>query len=263
MLGAIPLGRPLWWGIVALVLLLAGTVTGFGFRFEMARGRRAALLCLLPAIGLAGGTAAWLWVYGDSGQTSIAPIGVIAIVTLAFALTHILVNVLKSRQSREAIAFRKRLSAARAFFASELRLERPALRDEWYPWLLALELGNAVDEWSAKQTAPTTTRRRGREEMYEQRKDWTSDSSATSTTGATTTPADSWSGFGGGRSGGAGGGASWAAAAGGFAAGVPTPSSSSSRSESSDSSYGSDSGSSYSSRDSSSSSSGGGGGGGW
>ena len=55
------------------------------------------------------------------------------IVSMALALTNTSVNALRSRQSRGAIALRKRLAAAREFFISELRKGRPALAGRVVP----------------------------------------------------------------------------------------------------------------------------------
>ncbi len=180
---------------------------------------------------------------GSSGGVKAVTAGAIGLgallVAVALACIHSVINALKSRRSREAIAFRKALAAGRAFFVKELRKEQPALRDEWYPWLLAFELGKQVDEWS---TGRASTGAQSSGSPF---------GSSHSTSHSPSSSSGRWTGFGGGRSGGAGGGASWQAAASGMAASVAAPSSSRS------------SGSSSSSGGSSSSSSGGGGGGGW
>jgi hypothetical protein len=173
--------------------------------------------------------------------TSYAAIGAASTTTsragaIALACISSSVHALSSRRHRQALAFRKTLTAGRAFFIEELRKERPALRDEWYPWLLAFEPGKHVDAWSTAR-APGATTQRGRVTGS------SSSSSSSSSEGQ-------WSGFSGGGSGGAGGGASWQAAASGMAASVSPPSSKSSSGSSSSSS-------------SSGGSSGGGGGGGW
>jgi hypothetical protein len=166
-------------------------------------------------------------------------------VAVALALINASINALRSRQSRSAIALRKTIAAGREFFISELRKDRPALRDEWYPWALAFGLGTQIDDWSAQRLVKEP----------EADHHWSVD-----TLGSAPSP-ERWGGFGGGRSGGAGGGASWAAAAGGMAAGVSAPSPSGGESDSG--SYSTSGGSSDGGSSSGGGSSGGGGGGGW
>jgi hypothetical protein len=162
-----------------------------------------------------------------------------ASVALSLWVTNSSIRGMRSRTSRAAVALRKKLTAARQFFSAELRRPQPALRDDWYPWVLAFGLGDQADAWS---TVPAATSTDGSPFQSERS---SSDSSA---------PArPEWTGFGGGRSGGAGGGAAWSAAAAGMAASVPSPASSGSDS----------SGSSSGGGDSGGGSSGGGGGGGW
>jgi hypothetical protein len=191
-----------------------------------------------PPLVIAAGIGALLWFYVGVGKAEMSPRAVYGLLAVAAGFTLISINAAKSRQRRQGMALRKRLTAARAFFVAELRRPQPALRDEWYPWLLAFGLGKEMDRWSADR--PSEERRRsGRAIM-------TPSSSSSSSSG------EGWTGFGGGRSGGGGGGAAaWQTAASGMAAGVAAPSSSGSG------------GSSSGGGSSSSGSSGGGGGGGW
>jgi uncharacterized membrane protein YgcG len=133
-----------------------------------------------------------------------------------------------TRTSPQGIAVRKRLAAARAHFARQLRSDRPALDDAWTPYLVALGLGPEMDRWfrgHAAEGAP-----------------------AIAAGGGAATGGGSgvgWSG-GGGRFSGGGAGGTWAAFA-GLATAIPSPSS----------------GSSDGGGGGGGSSSGGGGGGGW
>jgi hypothetical protein len=228
-----------------MVVTLAGWIAGMQFRAYLEWGRRAALLCLIPVFTIAIGAALYLWFFAGSGDVPLHPMTVYGIVALALACIISSINALKSRRNRDALAFRKMLSAGRAFFVEELRKDRPALRDEWYPWLLAFELDKQVDAWSTQRAGTDT---RSRTESH----DWSPSESSSS-------PASEgpWAGFSGGRSGGAGASASWTAAASGMAASVAAPSSSGSSDSSGGSSGDSGGGSS------SGGSSGGGGGGGW
>jgi hypothetical protein len=226
--------------IGAVALTSGALAAGRAFRARMHWGRRAAVACLTPALATVAGVSTFLWYYAALDVVEVSTVFVSAIVTLALAVTAAAVDAMMSRQRRAGIAFRKTLAAGRQFFIAELRKAQPALRDEWFPWLMAFGLGPHVDQWS-------TTRGSADHRVRSSRGSTSSSSSSTSSGGS------AWTGFAGGRSGGAGGGASWAAAAGGIAAGVAPPSSSGSSSG----------GSSGGSSSSSSGSSGGGGGGGW
>ncbi|MEP7117411.1 MAG: DUF2207 domain-containing protein [Acidobacteriota bacterium] len=217
-----------------LVLAAVGWGAGYRYRGSLHWGVRETLLCLIPAFAIALGAAGYLWFYAGTGRIELQPLTVAGIVCVALACINSATNALKSRRHRAALAFRKTLTAGRAYFIAELGKDQPALRDEWYPWLLAFELQPQMDQWSTARVSPASRSRGG-----------FADSSHSTSSGST------WTGFGGGRSGGAGGGASWQAAVGGMATAVSTPSSSSSG------------GSSSSSDSSSGGSSGGGGGGGW
>ena len=236
---------PLFVGIGALVVAGLARGTGVIFRSRMDWGRRAALLCLLPALAVAAATAVFLWQYVGKGVVDLLALTLIAIVGLALWVTYNAIRGLQSRTSRTAVAVRKNLTAAREFFSDELRRPHSALRDEWYPWLLALGLGKEADDWSTRGVSTDDADRRfGREPS----------SGYTSASGhGEVASRDGWSGFGGGGSGSGGGGAAWSVAAVGMAAPVSAP-----QTASSDTSSGHSSGSGGGGG-----SSGGGGGGGW
>ena len=198
-----------------------------------------AILCMLPAAGMVVFTA---WILGRGAQDPSSE--VFAVWTqLGVTLTALWVfatgaHMLRSRESRDAVAFRKKLASAREFFQGELKKDHPALDDAWYPYIIAFGLGGQVEQWFRRvaraRVAPFDTRE-------------TSFSSSSSS--SSSSPSSSgWTG-GGGAFGGAGASGAWAAAAAGVASGVSAPSSSS--------------GSGSSSSSSSGGSSGGGGGGGW
>lgn len=186
-------GYPGAFGLTLPMVVLAGIgwIAGHQFRAYLDWRRRQALVCLIPALTIAIGVALYLWFYAGRGAVELHPTTVLGIVAVALACIHSSINALKSRRSRQAIAFRKALTAGRAFFVAELGKERPALRDEWYPWLLAFELGRQVDAWSTERPGTGTHPGRGSFDS----------SQSTSSSGG------QWTGFGGGRSGGAGGGA--------------------------------------------------------
>lgn len=191
-------------------LILAGlsTLPGNLFRSRVDWGRRSAVLWLIPAALVTTGALYFLWFTAGTGAVEIPSVLLMSIVALAIGVINTSVNSLKSREDRIGMALRKKLAAARAFFVAQLRQSRPALRDDWYPWLLAFGLNRQMNDWSAR-TEFTPGR----------------DGSFSTASTSTASSSNTWTGFAGGHSGGAGGGAAWAAAAGGLAAGVASPSS--------------------------------------
>ena len=79
------------------------------------------------------GVTVFLWYYAGRDVVIVSPTFAFALVALALAVMFAAIDGMKSRQHRAAIAFRKALAAARAFFLAELGKEQPALRDEWVP----------------------------------------------------------------------------------------------------------------------------------
>jgi uncharacterized membrane protein YgcG len=165
----------------------------------------------------------------------------------ALAISYFAFDMLRTRESPQRIAIRKKLFAAKRWLIAQLHTARPLLHDDWLPHIIALGLGKNVDRWFRAHGAPSAA-------------DWTDTASTSSSSSSSTsfaTPAapssTQWTGGGGSF---AGGGATggWAMAATAMAVGVSPPSTSSSSS-------GSYSGGS--SGDSGGSSSGGGSMGGW
>jgi uncharacterized membrane protein YjjB (DUF3815 family) len=220
----------------SLVLAFVASIGGRRYRRHMDRGVRSLVLSLVPPVVIAAAVAMFVWYRVGSGAIEWGAVALASVVVLTLTAVVGSINSLRSRQRRNGVAFRKRLTAGRMYFVSQLALPRPALRDEWYPWLLAFELGREMDRWSVG-AAPS---------VHSRSSTFDSGSSSSASAGPSTA---SWTGFGGGHSGGAGAVGSWAAAAGGLAAGVSAPSSSGSSGSGGGSSGGG--------------SSGGGGGGGW
>jgi uncharacterized membrane protein YgcG len=226
----------------ALPLMLVARHLGLRFHANIQWGPAKALWTFPPAVVALGGTALYLWQWADSGVVPVSNGFVVGVVMLAFAVLFAGVGALKSTQHRAALAFRKALASGREFFIAELAREHPALRDEWFPWVLAFGLGKQMDSWSAQRTTGHSTKRSS-----------SGRPSSSFSSGGSGSSSGTWTGFGGGRSGGGGAGASWGSAAAGLATPIAPASSSSSGGGSSRSSSSSSSGGS----------SGGGGGGGW
>lgn len=134
---------------------------------------------------------------------------VMALALLPVTVWSSLLNNARSRETPEAIAFRKRLGAARRMLQRELASPAPRLRDEWLPYLLAFGLQRDMDRWFRAFGGTRSG----------------SGSIAGSTSSWSGSSGGGWTG-GGGSFGGAGSTASWAAAATGMAAGVASSSSS-------------------------------------
>jgi hypothetical protein len=227
---------PIIVGISAILAGVIGQIPGTVFRERIDWGYKA-LTASLVAPSLAALLAAWyLWYRVGTGavEWSLWTIG--GMTMLACWVVHSSVNGLKSRSHRAAIAFRKKLAAGRLFFRQELANERPALSDDWFPWVIAFGLTNEADRWSVRHESQA--------DRHEE-----SPSTGFSRSSGSSSSEPVWTGAAGGRSGGAGGGATWAAAVSGMAAGVSSPSSGGSGGGGGGSSGGG--------------SSGGGGGGGW
>lgn len=145
------------------------------------------------------------------------PVLLAGLVLLWLGFTNSIFNQAMARQSMERIALRKRLAAAREFFRHELRKDAPALRDEWFAYLIAFGLGRHIDRWF-RAFSPEVARSHA-----------VMASSAGSSGSSGGSGGSSWTGFGGGGGfSGGGSSGSFAAAVGGMASSVPAPSSSSS-----------------------------------
>lgn len=224
----------------ALTFILVARAQGLRFRANIQWGPTKALSTLVAVALAMGGAALYLWRWADSGVEPASDGFIVGVLMLALSVLFAGVGALKSTQHRAALAFRKMLASGREFFIAELAKERPALRDEWFPWILAFGLGKQMDDWSAQRESGSTNGSSG---------GGTSSGSFGSGDGS---GSSTWTGFAGGRSGGGGGGASWSTAVAGLATPIAAESSSSSGG-----------GSSSSGGSSSGGSSGGGGGGGW
>ena len=162
----------------------------------------------------------------------------------AFAVVHVILELLRIDEPASRIAIRRKLLGARHFLRDQLGKRDPGLRDAWFPYILALGLGPAVDRWFRVHGVSAVQSNAG------DRVSSTSSSlSSQSTKSSSIQESSGWS-AGGGAFGGAGASGSWVAAAAVIGAGVSSQSSSSGSSSSSSGSSGG-------------SSSGGGGGGGW
>jgi uncharacterized membrane protein YgcG len=156
---------------------------------------------IIPLVIMAG-VIGWLLV---SGALLLNPLVLAGLAVLCIAAFNSALNFAKSQEGPEQIRFRQRLAAAREYFREQLMNAQPALRDAWYPYLIAYGLGNSVDKWfksyGSRISASSPVGSIGRSSGI---------SSSTSWTG------------GGGAFGGAGATGSWAAVAGTMAAGVAT-----------------------------------------
>lgn len=222
-----------------LLLIIVARAQGLRFRANIQWGPQQALASLIPVALAIGAAALYLWRWADTGVEPASGSFILGVVMLALSVLFAGVGALTSTQHRAALAFRKMLASGREFVIAELAKDRPALRDEWFPWVLAFGLGKQMDDWSAQREGASTI---GSSAGSISPGSFGSGENSGSAT---------WTGFAGGRSGGGGSGASWSTAVAGLASPIAAESSSSSG------------GGSSSSGSSSGGSSGGGGGGGW
>lgn len=141
------------------------------------------------------------------GSTSWA--AVVGFLSLGLLVTNNVINIARSKRGAAAIAFRKRLAAARQFFIEELQKPVPAMDDGWFPYVVAFGLDAQASTWM---------------QNFGGRSSSLSSMSSSSSSSSTST-SSGWTG-GGGAFGGAGASGSWSAAAAGLAAGVSSASSS-------------------------------------
>ena len=147
-------------GIVVLFLpavLLGGigVAVASGWRSRIDRGPLAAagfVIWIAILVGLAAEVVMGfrhLPILGQlAGATGgIAPGRQWAAVLFALAMVNSIVNGARSRERMQGIALRKRLASARRYFQDEFRKPEPALRDEWFPYVLALGLDGESGRW--------------------------------------------------------------------------------------------------------------------
>ncbi|MEO8216701.1 MAG: DUF2207 domain-containing protein [Acidobacteriota bacterium] len=219
-------------GFVSIFLVVLGILAPSYWKSRLDYGVAGALASLIPAAIFFG---AGLKIFRTGALFGGTPLDARLLIAIAIATLWVVsgsIGALGSEDGREAIAFRKKLTAARVWIAGELQKSSPDLEDHWLPYVLAFGLGKTMRKWYARfgVAAAASTFSDGSHSF--------GSSSSTGSSGS------SWTG-GGGAFGGAGASGAWTAAAAGIAAGVAAPSSSSS------------------SGGGGGSSSGGGGGGGW
>lgn len=78
---------------------------------------------------------------------SLPPLGALGVSAWGLAGAALVARALARRESPEGFGLRRNLLAARRFFAQELERPEPRLRDEWLPYLIALELNREVSHW--------------------------------------------------------------------------------------------------------------------
>ncbi len=66
---------------------------------------------------------------------------------LALAFFNSVINQARSRERAQGIALRKRLASVRRYFQQELDRPQPALRDEWFPYVIAFGLDRDAQDW--------------------------------------------------------------------------------------------------------------------
>jgi hypothetical protein len=222
-----PAQRVLTAFILCFPLVILGVI-GMGlaasWRRRVDRGPLSTVFFLIPAVLLV--LLAWAVVGASWEPLAFLSEGVersgalaapfrLASVLAVLGVVCAVMNSARTRDRRPALAFRKQVASVRRYFAREFEREQPSLRDEWFPYVLALGLDRSSGRWfdrfgTASRSGSTGSSGSG---------------SSSSGTSSSTGGSSAWSG-GGGAFGGAGATASWAAAAGALSVGVSAPSSS-------------------------------------
>jgi uncharacterized membrane protein YgcG len=192
----------------SIVFVVALLLIGLSLRYEVVNPRRRldALLVVYTIFVCALMLGAWL----GSGYIGLAGFAMITAIG-AFAL-NVALNRALTRVAPGQLAMRKRLSAAREYFAAQLARPDPRLRDAWYPYLIAFGLDSEMDHWFRRHGPASATGTS------------TSDTLGHGSSSHGGGSAPTWSG-GGGAFGGGGASGAWTAAAGAMAAGVSLSSS--------------------------------------
>lgn len=216
--------------IIVLVLTTIGAALAAAYSAQVAGLRGRAIRVGVPLAVLVAGAAALLGGAFEAGVDGSAfspyyrpgPLLLAALAALVLAAVGLVAAFTRPTDTPERLAFRRRLAAARAYFAAELAMPEPSLRDDWFPYLLALGLGPHVDRWFEAYGAAAAGG------AYPAGVAGAAASQAAGGSGSGSP--GGWTGggptFGGGGGFGGGGvGGSWAAAAGTIATGVAAPSS--------------------------------------
>src|SRR4029079_14483367 len=142
---------PLLVGSIVFVVVLL--VIGLSLRYEVVNPRRRldALLVVYTIFVCALMAGAWLG-SGYIGLPGLAMITAIGAFALNVALNRALTRVAPGQ-----LALRKRLSAAREYFAAELARPNPQLQDAWYPYLIAFGLDSEMDHWFRRHGPASAT----------------------------------------------------------------------------------------------------------
>jgi uncharacterized membrane protein YgcG len=204
--------------IAALVAWGAGVKISKGWRSHYGPALDARLpLFLIPQVLVLALPVYLAWAaYLLPPGVSVYPPKSIAQAVLCFGLAACVAIFLRIRSSDSAalVDRRRKLASARRYFEAELEKPAPALKDDWYPYVIAFGLDTHADRWfhSFGKSGVGGDPGHG------------SSVSSSSSSSSVSSSASSWTG-GGGSFGGAGASAGWGVAAAGIAGGVVASSS--------------------------------------
>lgn len=131
---------------VLLFILGALTIIGAGLALKMRKSAERVIAGVSPIVAWLILAVSALTCYLAAGHEA-PPLFVVPVAVGGTALAAFVLLLTRSRDSLARLAFRRRLAAARHYFQAQLRAAKPNLRDEWYPYLVALGLGGAVAQW--------------------------------------------------------------------------------------------------------------------
>ena len=191
---------------IIMVFLIFGVIGANIYQGRITHMRLSTLLYLIPIFLLT--TALCIFIVVAPLHVPLSIVLLTGLVMLALVVVKFVLRFAQAPDLDEAQELRRRFAAARDYFRLQLEKRDPALRDEWFPYLLAFGLGRRVDGWFRAYGGART-----------------SSSAFASSSGSSGSGTSGWTG-GGGSFGGAGATGSWAMAAGAMAAGVSSPGSS-------------------------------------
>jgi len=202
----------------ATVFAVPALVAAAAWRRRTERLHLASLGFLLPMLALVvvcWGAACLDAIFGTPGEYTPqpGPFALLAFALLPVVLFRSALRQAASRETPETIRRRRGLAGLRQWLRRELARPEPALRDEWFPYLLAFGLQGEVDRWFRSFGG-----------MAQAGRGLSTGIGAGIGTSSSGPGGGGWTG-GGGRFGGAGATSSWAAAASGLAGGVSSSSS--------------------------------------
>ena len=127
-------------GVFGIFALIVGGINGYTYKCRSDKLiTRSILVHLFP-------------VFTIVAFTGLSLLGISTLLTLGLFFLYLMAistafYSAKTTDSIKGVELCRNLSAGRAYFLHQLEQDRPAIKDEWFPYLLAFGLGRYVDKW--------------------------------------------------------------------------------------------------------------------